>query len=222
MHLITFSFASFPQNRFLTVLTLPLVDKIQELSLMIQRCTIKELEEIFPILVQSIFGDGNLGWNLRLATRERNLPEFEWLYSFLYPMGKMFDLCYKLLIEAIKFDVPIGNLPANMIENGRCSLYYSDLIRVNPLSRQVTHISLNAFDYYMLHFAIHGSANLHRIYPAIANVHAEKLTTVYFSLTAEYLTWFLPSNPDSVVMPANIGGTVKVTPPAMQQINSTK
>lgn len=108
-----------------------------------------------------------------------------------------------------------------MLESGRYSLYYSDLIRVNPLSRQVTHISLNAFDYYMLHFAIHGMGNLHKSYPAIANVHAEKLTTVYFSLTAEYFTWFLPSSPEAVVMPPNIGGTVKVTPPALQ-ITSTK
>lgn len=106
-----------------------------------------------------------------------------------------------------------------MLESGRYSLYYSDLIRVNPLSRQVTHISLNAFDYYLLHFAIHGTANLHRNYPAIANVHAEKLTTVYFSLTAEYITWFLP-NPDVLVMPPNIDGTVKVTPPAMQMSSS--
>lgn len=178
------------------------------------------MEEIFPTLVQSIFSDGDgLGWNLRLATRERNMHEFEWLYSFLYPMGKMFDLCYKLLIEAVKFDVPLNTLPLNMrqmLESGRYSLYYSDLIRVNPLSRQVTHISLNAFDYYMLHFAIHGTANLHKTHPAIANVHAEKLTTVYFSLTAEYITWFLPSNPEAVVMPPNVGGTVKVTPPAMQ------
>lgn len=181
-----------------------------------------QLEEVFPTLVQSILGD-NLGWNLRLATRERNLHEFEWLYSFLHPMGKMFEMCYKLL-EASKFDVPLSTLPVNMrqmLESGRYSLYYSDLVRVNPLSRQVTHISLNAFDYYMLHFAIHGTINLHKIYPAIASIHAEKLTTAYFSLLAEYFTFFLPSNPDLVVLPQNVGGTVKVTPPAMQ-ISSPK
>lgn len=206
------------QNRFFAILNLPLVERIQELSILIQRSTVAELQEIFPTLVLSIF-DG-LGWNLRLATRERNI-EFEWLYSFLYPMGKMFDLCYKLL--TVKFDVPLSTLPDHtreMLQSGRYSLYYSDLIRVNPMSRQVTHISLNAFDYYMLHFAIHGTINLHKIYPAIANVHAEKLTTAYFSLTAEYITWFLPSNPETVVMPPNIGGTVKVTPPAMQITNN--
>lgn len=155
-----------------------------------------------------------------MATRERNPNEFEWLYSFLYPMGKMFDLCYKLLTS--KFDVPLAGLPMRqMLESGRYSLYYSDLIRVNPLSRQVTHISLNAFDYYMLHFAIYGTSNLHKTYPGVANVHAEKLTTSYFSLTAEYITWFLPANPEAPVLPLNVGGTVKVSPPAMQ-ISNTK
>lgn len=109
-----------------------------------------------------------------------------------------------------------------MLESGRSSFFYADLIRVNPLTRQITHISLNAFDYYMLHFAIHGQgiSKLHNNL-ALANIYAEKLTTVYFSLAAEYISWFLPSNPVSQVLPPNIGGTVKVNPPAMQ-INNPK
>lgn len=101
------------------MLSLPLVERVQELTLIIQRCSIKELEDIFPILVKSIFEDQ--GWHLRLITRERNQVEFEWLFSFLYPMGHMFDLCYKLLIDAIKFDVPLTNLPVGVIIIVHCT-----------------------------------------------------------------------------------------------------
>lgn len=92
---------------------MPLPNKISELTFIIQRCGIKELQDIFPALVSSIFGDLNgLGWNLRLITREQNLTEFEWLYSFLNPMGgAMFEMCYKLLNDTIKFDVPLSSLP---------------------------------------------------------------------------------------------------------------
>lgn len=70
----------------------------------------------------------------------------------------------------------------------------------------------------MLHFAIYGTVNLHKSFPSIAQVHSDKLTSAYFSLTAEYITCFLPASPDSVVFPLNILGTIKVSPP--MQINS--
>lgn len=97
------------------LLNYPVVHRCAELNLLINRCSIKELQDFFPVLVQSVFGNasgGNqLGWGLRTLTAKTNNHEYEVMYSFFMPMGPMFRLCYRLLNEPIKFDVPIEILP---------------------------------------------------------------------------------------------------------------
>lgn len=92
-------------------------------------------------------------------------------------------------------------------------MFYADLLNVDHYRRQVTSLSLNAFDYYLLHFAIHATYPLHKVYPAALQVHNEHTKTVYLYLTAEYLGNFLPSRPDAVVMPHNICSSVKAPQP---------
>lgn len=64
----------------------------------------------------------------------------------------------------------------------------------------------------MLNFAIHGTIPFHKEFSAGLAVQNDKLKTVYFFLTADYLCSFLPSDPDGIVMPQNICGSVKTTP----------
>lgn len=156
--------------------------------------------------------DYQIGWGLRAITQELNPLEFDYLYSFFSPLGPMLRLCYRLLSEPIKFDVPIDSLPSRtiqMLNSGRFSVFYSDILSVDPIRRQVTSFHLNAFDYYIFHFAVHGMLPLHKMFPAALTVHNDLLKTTYYYLTADYLCTFLPSDPNATVMPANVFCSIK-------------
>lgn len=152
------------------------------------------------------------GWGLRTITRETAPVEFEYVYSFFVPLGPMFRLCYRLLSEPIKFDVPIESLPPKtiqMLNNGRYPVFYSDILNIDPYRRQVASLQLNAFDYFILHFVLHGMSPLHKQFPAALTVHNDHLKTVYYFLTADYLCTFLPTDPNSEVQPSNVYCSVK-------------
>ncbi|XP_011293131.1 sphingomyelin phosphodiesterase 4 [Musca domestica] len=205
-------------NRILELLSFPLFDRCHELNILFDRCNLRELQELFPTIVKSVFGigTGGLGWGLRTTTKENSAPCFDILYNFFSPMGPMFRLCYNLLNDQIKFEMSLEHLPHKLVElihSGQYSMFYADLVNIDPFRRQVTSLSLNAFDYYMLHFVIHATFPLHKMYPAALQVHNERMKTVYFFLTAEYLCNFLPSRPDAMVMPSNICTSVKAPQP---------
>lgn len=148
--------------------------------------------------------------------------EFEYVYSFFVPLGPMFRLCYRLLSEPIKFDVPIESLPLKtiqMLNTGRYSVFYSDILNIDPYRRQVASLQLNAFDYFILHFTLHGMSPLHKQLPAALTIHNDHLKTVYYFLTADYLCTFLPTDPNSEVQPSNVYCSVKsATPVPMSPI----
>lgn len=142
-----------------------------------------------------------------------NPLEFEQLYNFFIPLGPMLRLCYRLLNEPIKFDVPIDLLPnktVQMLHSGRFSVFYSDILNIDPYQRLVTSLQLNAFDYFILHFVAYGMVPLHKRHPGALAVHNDHLKTAYFYLTADYLCSFLPSDPDTAVMPANVYCSIKL------------
>lgn len=100
-----------------------------------------------------------------------------------------------------------------MLQSGQYSMFYSDMLSVDPFRRCVTALSLNAFDYFILNFAIHGTFPLHKRVAAALQVHNERMKTIYFFLSAQYLCTFLPESPDQIVMPQNICVTVKAPQP---------
>ncbi|KAG4078094.1 hypothetical protein HA402_002145 [Bradysia odoriphaga] len=197
------------------VLNYPLIARCTEFSHIIDRCSIKELHDIFPTLVNSIFGVPNsTGWGLRTICRSLNQHEFDCLYHFFTPLGPMFRLCYRLLNEPFKFDVPIEMLPfstSQVLLNGGYSNFYTDMINIDPIRRQIVSLSLNSFDYFILHFLLHGLSPIHIMYPGALAAHNGMWQTLYFTLTADYLCTFLPANPENIVMPTNICGSVKTT-----------
>lgn len=156
------------------------------------------------------------GWGLRTITRETAPVEFEYVYSFFVPLGPMFRLCYRLLSEPIKFDVPIEALPVKtiqMLNNGRYPIFYADILNIDPYRRQIASLQLNAFDYFILHFVLHGMSPLHKQIPAALTVHNDHLKTVYYFLTADYLCTFLPTDPNAEVQPSNVYCSIKSTAP---------
>lgn len=128
----------------------------------------------------------------------------------------MFRLCYRLLSEPIKFDVPIEALPLKtiqMLNNGRYPIFYADLLNIDPYRRQIASLQLNAFDYFILHFVLHGMSPLHKQIPAALTVHNDHLKTVYYFLTADYLCTFLPTDPNTEVQPLNVYCSIKSAAP---------
>lgn len=205
-------------NRILELLSQPTIERCPELGLLFDRCSIREMQELFPIIVNSIFDltTGGIGWGLRATTKENSPHAFDILHDFFIPHGPMFRLCYRLLNDAIKFEFSIDLLPhklVEMLQTGQYSMFYSDLLSIDPFRRCVTALTLNAFDYFILNFAIHGTFPLHKRYAAALQVHNERMKTVYFFLSAQYLCTFLPGSPDQIVMPTNICATVKAPQP---------
>ncbi|XP_053681568.1 sphingomyelin phosphodiesterase 4 isoform X2 [Sabethes cyaneus] len=202
-----------------------------ELGLLIDRSSIKELQDIYPLLVSSIFGiNGGTGWGVRTMTRDTHPHDFDVLYNFFIPIGgPMFRLCYRLLNDPLKFELPISYLPPKMqqlLESGRYSVFYSDLINIDPFRRQIVSLALNAFDYFMLHFVLHGLVTPQRLCSGMMQFGNDKAKTLYLILTAEYLCTFLPSDPDSVVLPQIMCGSVKISSsasiPVLQPTKSPK
>ncbi|XP_055606110.1 sphingomyelin phosphodiesterase 4 [Uranotaenia lowii] len=222
-----------PGVRILEILSLPPIMRCPELGLLIDRASLKELQDIYPIVINSIFGiNSGSGWGFRIMTRDTHPHDFDVLYNFFIPIGgPMFRLCYRLLNDSLKYELPMSFLPPKMqqmIESGRHSTFYSDLINIDPFRRQIVSLSLNAFDYFLFHFALHGNVPLQRLCPAAMNpgVH-EKAKTLYLILTAEYLCTFLPSHPDSIVLPQIVCGSAIKLPsptvmPVMQPTKSPK
>ncbi|EAT45847.1 AAEL002910-PA [Aedes aegypti] len=207
------------QARILEILSLPPMMRCPELGLLIDRASLKELQDIYPTLINSIFGlNGGSGWGFRVMTRDTHPHDFDVLYNFFIPIGgPMFRMCYRLLNDSLKYELPISYLPPKMqqvIESGRYSAFYSDIINIDPFRRQVVSLSLNAFDYFMFHFALHGTVPLQLLHPTALTLGNEKAKTLYLILTAEYLCTFLPSHPDSIVLPQIVSGTIKVASPA--------
>ncbi|XP_034114645.1 sphingomyelin phosphodiesterase 4 [Drosophila albomicans] len=209
-----------PENlnsHILAVLNLPLIDKIQQLELLFERCTVRQIQEIFPLIVHSIFGlNGNiLGWGLRTTTMENAPHYFTTLQRFFGVRGVWMHICHRLLNETTKFDIDINLLPRKFIAMLQAGpMFYADLINIDPLRHQVSTLSLNTFEFYMLHFVLYALQPLHTVNPIAMQIHSERSTSIYQRLTSEYLDNFLPQLPDAAIEPMNFCSSVK----APQQI----
>lgn len=100
----------------LSVLSLPLLERIQELSILFDRCSLRQIQEIYPHIVHSVFGiNGNpLGWGLRTTTLENNPLQFQVLRQFFGICGSWMHLCHRLLADQCKFELDVSLLPVNI------------------------------------------------------------------------------------------------------------
>lgn len=191
----------------------PLVERCRNLARLIEESSTTELQVVFSLLIDSIFGIAdNVGWNLHSITT-KNPQEYEALCNFLGPQGPMFSLCYKLLPDCyLKYNFPTSYLPSkirSMLEEGVISPFYLDKIRDDQGTRVPSVLSMNPFEYYIFHFAYHLTNPWLQLQQS-ENVWAN-WETVYVQLAHRYLYHFLPKD-NSIVLPM-IGPYVKKTPP---------
>lgn len=86
-----------------------------ELTLLFERATKQDLQTIFPILVDNIFGPhGTFHWNLRKIHAETHTTEYNSIMNFLKPEGVLFKQIYILLHDiTIKYDFSLAYLPVS-------------------------------------------------------------------------------------------------------------
>ena len=117
--------------------------------MLIETLSLKELQDMFQVLIHSIFGvaDAGVGWGLRVVLEKFNPEVFYPLYSFFNVHGPMFRLCYRLLNDTIKYEIPLSFLPFQLrqiLESGKkYSSFYSDLINIDPFRRQIVSLNLS-------------------------------------------------------------------------------
>ncbi|KAM3963113.1 sphingomyelin phosphodiesterase 4 [Aphomia sociella] len=201
-------------SQFYTCLNLPLQEKLAELTRIIDTGSIKDLQVLFPQLVSNIFSSTfSNGWGLRTITFDTNRYEFEALICFLEPLGPIFRLCYKLLSDSLlKYNLPINVLPLDLqmsLDRGRCPQFYGDMLSTDSQSLNVVALALNPFDYYIFNFALHLVNNSQN------KSSWENWNSVYFALACDYLTHFLPTDPNVPVLPhiPNYTGKVPMAAP---------
>ncbi|XP_065209169.1 sphingomyelin phosphodiesterase 4 [Planococcus citri] len=176
-----------------SIFRLPFPNRYSELTEYIDKSAVKELENLYPDLITEIFNVNiQSNWGLRTLKPDTNYSSFHAVYNFLSPNGPIFKLCYKLLLDChLRYEFPYQYLPTtvrNRLEdNNDTSLYKQKL-----LSRSKTQagncLYLNAFEYYMFHFAYH------LINPTLQLPEENTLEwdTVYLRLVETYLDHFLP------------------------------
>ncbi|XP_014203452.1 sphingomyelin phosphodiesterase 4 isoform X2 [Copidosoma floridanum] len=193
-------------------LTLPMVQRCSELTTLINELSTNELQHIFPMLINSIFGlsGDNVGWSLHTLTLKKNPLDYEILLSFLSPMGPMFSLVYKLLPDCyLKYNFSVSYLPAKirlMLEEGIIPPFYLDKLKDDGI-RPCAVLCMNPFEYYIFHFVFHLTNPWLQVPPQESIFSS--YDTVYFELANRYLCHFLPKD-NSPVLPI-IGPYIKKT-----------
>ncbi|XP_043253713.1 sphingomyelin phosphodiesterase 4 isoform X1 [Colletes gigas] len=194
-------------------LNMPLVQRCKEIATLIEESSTTELQHVFPILIDSLFGTtDNIGWGLHSITFKKNPQEHETLCNFLNPQGPVFSLCYKLLPDCyLKYNFPVPYLPVkirSMLEEDVIPPFYLDKIRDDQNTRVVSGLNMNPFEYYIFHFAYHLTNPWLQVQQQ-DNVWVN-WETVYVQLAHCYLYHFLPRD-NSPVLPI-IGPYIWKTP----------
>ncbi|XP_053595621.1 sphingomyelin phosphodiesterase 4 isoform X2 [Microplitis demolitor] len=208
------SSADIATARLRAYLNLPLIERCKELAVFIVESSTTELQHVFPILIDSIFGvTTNVGWGLHNINLKKHPYEHETLCNFFGPQGPIFTLCYKLLPDCyLKYNFPISFLPTKiklLVEEGIIPPFYQDKLKDDHNTRCPTALLLNPFEYYIFHFAYHLTnpwLQLHLNDDVWTNWE-----TAYVQLAHLYLYHFLPRD-NSPVLPI-IGPYVRTTPP---------
>lgn len=192
-------------GRLQTVFGLPLQQRCEELTRIINECTFKEMQIVYPLILESIFGaTDNCGWGLHSIYKNHNPYEYEIIYQFLRPQGPLFQLCYRLISDNyLRYDFPVAWLPVSLrqiIEDGGVPPFYVGKIQIDPNTRTRVSIALNPFELYMTHFATHlvnPWLQLRRPPEAGGGLW----DSAYIMLAEEYLSHFLPCAPGAQVLP---------------------
>ncbi|KAK8396021.1 hypothetical protein O3P69_005241 [Scylla paramamosain] len=182
--------------------------RCEEVAQILSEATTKDAGYILRATVESILVQatpttiqGCTGWGLRVITRSAQPREFEQLRAFLGPNGPLLALIFRLASDPyMVFEFPVAWLPAKSrleIEEGSPSAFYVNKVQYPGLGKVPFNILLNAFEYYLFHFAhfLVGGSN-----SSSSSGMGQRWTltwstagdALYPTLLEEYLKAFLP------------------------------
>uniref|UniRef100_A0A095AYG6 Sphingomyelin phosphodiesterase 4 n=1 Tax=Schistosoma haematobium TaxID=6185 RepID=A0A095AYG6_SCHHA len=170
-------------------LSLPLIDRVKELNNIFARGNLQELHNSVVLVVDNIFGYscGTEGWALH-AVNEADEPHlFGSIREFLSPNGRFLEvLSSRLTLEfpSIYHDFPLWLLSTdsqNSVWSGGCK-------------QPRTHLSLNAFTYYMFAFMCYASYPKWKQELALCDFE----NSLYRTLFDDYLGFYLYTDPTTV------------------------
>ncbi|XP_049858384.1 sphingomyelin phosphodiesterase 4 [Schistocerca gregaria] len=192
-------------GRLQAVFGLPLEQRCEELIRIMNECTFKEMQMVYPLILESIFGSADhCGWGLHSIYKNQSPHEYEIIYHFLRPYGPLFQMCYRLISDNyLRYDFPVAWLPVSLrqiIEDGGVPQLYVGKIQIDPNTRTRVSVVLNPFELYMTHFATH------LVDPWLQLRRPPEASegfwdSVYIMLAEEYLSHFLPCAPGAQVRP---------------------
>ncbi|XP_067137470.1 sphingomyelin phosphodiesterase 4 [Centruroides vittatus] len=197
------------------ILEYPLPQRCSELTRLIGETSLKDLQTLYPLIIESLFGFSTSGtnihngWGLSRITSLNRQRDFESLRHFLGPDGPLLNLAYRLPIFGdgqLKYEFPFSCLPAStrhMLEEGAIPMFYSNKFHYQNPGRLPSSVLLNPFEYYFFHFAyfiINPQQQQHIL------VHPSE--ALYSCLLEDYLHAFLPVG-DNVTFPFSFTPTLQ-------------
>ncbi|KAK7865033.1 hypothetical protein R5R35_000049 [Gryllus longicercus] len=187
--------------RLQNIFGLPLCSRCEEIRRLIAECSQKELQSMFPILLENIFGINNQqGWNLCSLSSVIYPTDYEYVLHFLSSQGPMFNLIYRLMSDCyLKYEFSLSLFPPNVkkLFEEDIPQYYLDKIQIDQHTKMVTSLALNPFEYYIFHFASY------LVSPFIKSTTSQPTDSVYVSLCEDYLLCFLPCTRSEVLPPVD-------------------
>lgn len=99
--------------------------------MLFDRGTLKDIQRIFPVIIDSIFGpQGTMSWNLRSITSAKNPSLFQAVHFFLSPIGPLLRLVYLLLNDpTIRYDFNLGLLPVRKNDLALFNIYFITIFK---------------------------------------------------------------------------------------------
>ncbi|XP_067005119.2 sphingomyelin phosphodiesterase 4 [Anabrus simplex] len=178
------------------IFTLPLNTVCDALDKLVAESSPQDLLHSLEFIVDMIYGP-NARWDLRLVTVKTDEVSYRFLLQFLHPDGPVFRLIYKLVTF---WDTKtVYNLTEylcwarDLFEEGMPE-YFMDKVSIDERTRRITHMSLNAFELYIFHYAYYVVNPWLQKTGISSPIHE----SVYMELCVEYLAAFLPFNSNEV------------------------
>ncbi|XP_070573011.1 sphingomyelin phosphodiesterase 4-like isoform X2 [Ptychodera flava] len=180
-------------TRFQLASSRALKQRCEEVTSIINDSSVRDLHAIFPLLLESLFGFNNSpGWGLKTVTKQTHPSEFQALRMFLSPQGSLMTMVSKLQSDNyLRYDFLVSCLPApsrHAIQEGVIPLLYGNKFSYQSQGRPANVISLNAFEYFLFHFAYY------IVYPKNKNMNfwSNPTECIYPTILEDYMNYFLP------------------------------
>ncbi|KAH8862381.1 Sphingomyelin phosphodiesterase 4 [Schistosoma japonicum] len=170
-------------------LSLPLIDRVKELSSILARGKLQDLHNSVVLIVDNIFGysNGNDGWALH-SIKEADEPYlFGCIREFLSPNGRFLEaLSSRLTLEfpTCKYDFPLWLL----------SIDSQNTVRSSDCKKSQMCLSLNAFTYYMFAFMCYAAHPKWKQKLVLVDFE----DSLYCALFCDYLSFYLFTDPVTV------------------------